>query len=259
MLKKSLIYHISIVLLLLAIFFLLNAQTNITGAVIGTNFDPVKDAGVGFALLFISIVLFITEASSLEKKLDFKGIKKKVDEVQNINATQDYVYDKIGYEIRTSTKGKQGWLDIHKLDTDEGKDNAYKAAMKVATEDNPFYKKLEGISKEHSQYIGLRSIGLNPLQLKQNIHGLGKNIVDRLDSLKKSETAQNLKDQLENLPFADVKEEHIDDIVKYTIPKDIKLDKKPKTIQEAVNLLNEYYKIGGKFGEGQLKQAKYLK
>ena len=258
--KKSIIYKLSIVLLIIGLFFIFNAQMNITGAVIGAPFDPVRNSGIGFALIFISMVLFIVEASDLEKKLDFKDIDKKIKEVQNINATQDFVYDKMGGVIRESTKGEGGWLDIYKLDTDKGKEEAYKSAMTLATsKDNPFYKKIEGISKEHSEYIGLRTIGLDPFDLKKTIYRLGKGIVGKIDELKQEEDAVRLKKKLGMLPFADIKEENIDDIVEYTIPKDIKLDKKPRTVSDAVTLLSQYYLNEGKLGEGQLKQMEYYK
>jgi hypothetical protein len=260
MFKKSIIYYFSIILFIFGILFVINFSTNITGAIIGTNIEPLRSVGIGFSLIFISTVLFLIEASELEKKLDFKDIRKKFREVQNVNATQESQHDSIDNAIKESTKNDKGWLDLYKLDTEEGQEKAYKAAMKVATsKDNPFYKKIDGISKEHSEYISLRSIGLDPFKLKKQLYEEGRGYLNDRPKQERRMMHERQKQELQELPLADIKDKDIEDIVDYTIPKDVVLDKKPKTVDEAKTLLRTYYIQDGKLGEGELKQAKYIK
>jgi len=193
---------------------------------------------------------------------DFDAIMKLFEESFNTNETQDAAYHALRTAIENSVRDNNGWLDVFKLDTEKGKDEAYKAAVKAVTDTkiNPFYAEVKGRSKELTEQIGLRTIGLSLSQLKGLIDSKGKDIINIVENLKENEIATQYKKDALKLPFNSLKESNINDIINYAVSPNITLDKKPSKLDEAIaNLLIPSYSMRGQVGSGQLKQLGYIR
>jgi hypothetical protein len=192
---------------------------------------------------------------------DFNKIEKLFKESMNTNATQDSAYHNLKTTIENSTRDKNGWLDIFKLDTEKGKVKAYNESIKALTDTkiNPLYAGVKGRSKQITEQIGLRTIGLNLTQLKGLIDSRGKDAINIVENLKENDIASQYKREMLQLPFNTLKESNIDDIINYTVPQNITLDKKPSKLDEAISMLIQKYNTGGQLGQGQLKQMGYIK
>ena len=106
---KKLIFYICLFLFILGIFFILNAQVGITGAVIGASFSPIRSSAIGFSLIFIASIIFFLESSELDSDLE-----KKIDENKKtviVNSIKNILKERIKEEYNKKVENGE-WVEL---------------------------------------------------------------------------------------------------------------------------------------------------